>query len=201
MRARYRFTLRSYIVASVIFGIAVAIWMMRAENQRRVVRSVLDSHGRVTYAEMAIPISSRLVQLLGYDYFCSVDSVTLNPTEDSPADDQIHSIAGLRRLRSIAIWPRTQSANAKISDRETTKYLTVGYETPAYAINERDVAGGVTEEGLRALLKSHPNLQHISLISAHVSPDSPTYVEALAKIPSIEMLPNSAYDGRVTVPR
>lgn len=200
-RVRYRFTLRSYIIASAIVGIAVAIWTMHAENQRHVVVSVLQLHGRVIYAETTLPIPSGLVRLLGYDYFCSVECVMLYPTEESIADDQIRSITGLRGLRSIAIWPRTQSVNANMADHEITNYLTVGYETPAYAINEQDVAGGVSEAGLKAILTAYPNLEHLSLIGARVPLDSPTYSEAHAKIPSIEMLPHSAYNSREMVPR
>ena len=54
------------MIASVIIGVAVAIWIMRAESQRHSVDAVLQLHGRVVYTETALPIPSSLVRLLEY---------------------------------------------------------------------------------------------------------------------------------------
>ena len=62
--------------------------------------------------------------------------------------------------------------------------------SPSDRINHRS---SILASKRQAILTAYPNLQHLSLIGARVSLDSPTYFEARTRIPSIEMLPHSAY--------
>ena len=188
-RVRIQFSLRTFLIASVLVASLIALWVDRSQKQRSVAISILELSGEVCYTKPFVPAPADLVQFIGYDYFCSFDYVILYPTEDANADQQINVLKGVRQLQRLAIWPQsTRGAPVALIDREITgRYLCLGYKGVPYATNENDTPGGLSETGLEALLAILPNLKHLSMIAARVSPDSPIYCRARERIPSTQL--------------
>ncbi len=197
-RASLRMSLRQFLLAIIVVGTVIAMWAGDAKRQQSVARRVCEFGGQVNYTAPFIPIPSGLLRLIGYDYFCRIDFVGLYTTEDNPADEQIQILRQVRHLRSLAIWPQGTNASLDSLDIEIQDYLATGYQHIPAAVNERDRPGGLSEAGLVCLLEMRLNLEQLSLSSARISPESPVYLEARKRIPTIEMNTHSSFDSERT---
>jgi Leucine-rich repeat (LRR) protein len=145
-RRRFRFSLRTLMLALTVFGIWLGIETDRALKQRRAVEMVRKFGGMVGYRHQRIGTSNWdssvepwaprwLRQIMGEDYFVSVFEVYLanygNPV-DPPmgvlqrlTDDDIGCLAGLRRIErlDLARAPVTAQGLAHLVGLQNLEYL------------------------------------------------------------------------------
>jgi hypothetical protein len=103
MRLPKQFSIRAFFVTAVVIGVLLAAWIGRSEKQRAVVRAVCEHGGWVVYSEPVCPVGASFINYDGYDYFCSIDWITLYPTELEAADGQIKLLKDLPGLSGLGI--------------------------------------------------------------------------------------------------
>ena len=194
MRLPKQFSIRALLVTSVVVGVLLATWIGRSKKQQAVVRAVCQHGGWVVYSEPFGPFGASFINYVGYDYFCSIDWITLYPTELEDADEQIKLLKDLPSLNGLAILPYART-------REVTQvstppgYAHVGFETgpSPYGVNEPDFPGGLSVEGLDYLLKNHPELESLCLMSARIPKSSQSLKRAKSRIPNLQCKTHTAF--------
>jgi len=150
------FSVRTLLLVTTLLCTLLAIWIYRAKEQQRSVQAIRKTGARVRYDyEMSTssgkvakpPVWPWFIASLGPDYFCNVAAVTFYPEPPQEADELVKLLDGLP-VSHVAIWPGGKG-------RRTS---------PAIA------SGGLTDKGLTHLISEHPNLIHLSLLHARLSP-------------------------------
>ena len=184
MRLPKQFSLRTLLVTSIVTAISLAVWIERSRNQHTLVVSVCSAGGSVIYAKPLLPVPRIIVNSIGHDFVCSIDSIHLYPTEQVNADQQIKVLGSVSYLRRLAIWPGVKGEEIQDQNASRNAYSRIGYLPTPTGLH--DHPAGLTENGLRFLMEKLPNLEHLSLLSARISRDSEVAVDASAKISSID---------------
>lgn len=174
MKFRGKFSLRLLLVVCTLIAVAIAYWDARAKRQQAVTTAVGAVEGRVTYEDPSLPVPSFLVDLLGPDYFCQVKVITLYPTADSTADQQIMLLKDLPDLKRLAIWPGS-------------KGLTMAPTDPP---------GGLSDAGVDYLLTHFPQLEHLSLLSTQLSETGEKQLMGKTSITSLQYDNHSDFGKR-----
>ena len=198
MRARFRFSLKAFLVTSILIASCIALWADRSRRQHCCALSVLNLGGLVVYSNPSIPLPTWLVNSIGHDYFCSIHSVILYPTDESDADSQIEVLKDLPFLHRLAVWPcpitfPIGSMTATLG-KTSGQFALCGFVPPPTL--PANVPGGITEEGLRFLLENLPHLDHLSITSGRISQDSGWYLQAKRQIDSFEFATHTDFDSR-----
>ncbi len=106
-----RYTIRSLLLATLIIASLLAITFDRARSQKRGREWVAEQNGHVTFSHKYDPTTRSydhsaalltppwMVDLMGIDFFDSVDSVIL----DNQTVVELNSITDIRSLRTLAI--------------------------------------------------------------------------------------------------
>ncbi len=202
MRIPKQFSFRIFFVASIVVGIMLAAWIGRSQKQQAVAEAITNYGGWLIYSKPYLPIPSYMVNSVGHDYFCSIDSISLFPTDTLDADQQIKVLKDVPHLRELGIWPGARtcpiSPDSKSRKSINHPYAELGSQPAAssYGINERDFPGGLSEAGLDYLLETLPNLQFLALFSAKIPQDSESLNVAKKRITTIQCWTHSAFDQR-----
>lgn len=197
MRLPNQFSLRSFFVASALIGIMLAAWIGRSQKQKAAAEAISNSGGWLIYSKPRVPVPSWVVHSMGHDYFCSIDCVSLFPTDAFDADEQIKILENTPYLRSLGIWPgaRTRRIAANNKPRRSESYAEFGFEPipNSYLPNEWNFPGGLSEAGLDYLLETLPDLENLSLFSARIPQDSESLANAKKRIAHIQCRTHTAF--------
>ncbi|WP_254509814.1 hypothetical protein [Anatilimnocola floriformis] len=160
------FSVRTLLLLTTLLCVGLAIWTYRANRQKRLVASLHGVGARVVYDYVIVPRGAKLGEpfwlsrSLGQDYFHNVVGATFYPEPTEEADELIKLLDDAPGITRIAIWTGAKG-RASVSSKEP---------------------GGLTDKGLAHLLAKHPNLAHLSLTSARLSPAG---VEQMKKHPTL----------------
>lgn len=169
-----KFSLRLLFGLCALVAAIVGYWDAQAKRQMRVTQAVVQLEGRITYEESGWPVPRFLIDALGPDYFCHIKSITLYPTEDSPADQQVRVLEKLPHVRRLAIWPGAKGRMTALSD----------------------APGGLSDEGLAYLLKHFPQLEHLSLLSTRFTAEGAQRLDDQHSIVSLQYDNHSDFGKR-----
>ena len=174
MRFPRQFSLRTFSILCVASALCLAYWVTSARNQQQVANAITEFGGHVTYHKPSGVIPQFLISALGHDYFCAIDVVTLYPTAESPADEQIAVLENYPELENLAIWPGA-------------KGLTT---------SPTDPAGGLSDTGVDLLLTNNPRLRHLSLLAARITNEAEQKLLHAPSIESLQYQTHPAYGAR-----
>ena len=174
VRFSRQLSLRGFGILGVAIALCLAYWCASARRQQEIANAITGLGGRVTYREPFGLIPRFIVTALGNDYFCAIDGITLYPTAESPADEQMTVLTDLPKLASLAIWPGASG-------------LATGPTNPP---------GGLSDQGVDLLLKNHPDLRHLSLLAARITKDAELKLMQATNIESLQYQTHIAFGGR-----
>lgn len=174
MRFPRQLSLRTFAVLCVASALCLAYWGASAKRQQQLANAITELGGRVTYQKPSGYIPRFMISALGHDYFCAIDGVTLYPTAESPADEQIAVLGDFPELQNLAIWPGAKGFGTALTDPP----------------------GGLTDEGVALLLTNNPNLRHLSLLAARITNDAEQKLLQATSIESLQYQTHTAYGAR-----
>jgi hypothetical protein len=162
---RLRYSLRTFLIASIILVVAIGIWARRAMDQRERVRQLQGAHLNLKYDlelrrddDWFLPLQSSLAASLGKDWV----SVPIEAKAKARPvfSDDLKSLSKLRWLRSVDLQGSTadDAGLAYVAALPSLESLDLNYTL-------------VTSEGLTRLSSSQ-SLKHLNLGSSLVSPES-----------------------------
>ncbi len=169
-----QFSIRTLILGSVVVAILLSWWVSASERRRNVAQSIAKLNGRVSYSTVPTFVPKFAIDTLGHDYFCTIHGITLYPTLESNADEQILTLKALSEIKSLAIWPGCKGL----------------------AVAPKDPPGGLSDRGVDFLLSHLPNLQSLSLLSAQISGESERKLMTCSSINFLQYETHSEYGGR-----
>lgn len=175
MRFPRQLSLRAFAILCVALALGLAYWGTSIRRQQQVAITITELGGRVTYDEPSGFVPRFAITALGHDYFCAIGGITLYPTAESPADEQIAALASYPQLENLAIWP-------------SAKGLATAPKNPP---------GGLSDHGVDFLLANNPNLKHLSLLSARISEEAERKLLEATTIESLQFETHTAFGGRV----
>ena len=147
---RFRYSLRTFLVCVAMTATMVAVWLNRASRQKAAVEKLLASGAWVYFDDAAVPMkiddSGMFLHL-----FSSVKLITLRPTVEDCADDQLEIVADLPSLKQLTIWPGQTGT-------------TLDLRAP----------GGLTDLGVRTITDRLTHLEHLGVTAADCSDESLT---------------------------
>jgi hypothetical protein len=171
----FQVSLRVAFVLITALCIFLAVKAKQIRDQKHAVAAILAAGGRIHYDDQLDPTTCRPVratwmrrwlnQHVGSDYVGKVSAVTLYPTRDAPADEQVKMLVGIPYLRNLAIWPGGLGQ------------LTADSSAP----------GGLTDEGMRYLAEHLPHLRHLSLTASTVTSGGLEHLEELDGLESLQV--------------
>ena len=184
LRRMFRFSIRTLLLVTTVFGIWFGIHVHRTDVQRRSVAAIRDYGGWVRYdfqfpsseysykgfdpnAESRVP--RWILDRLGEDFFHSVVQVNLNYSEDSgtrqendnPSDEALQHLPGLPNIR-VLLLSDTQAGDASLRHLARLKKLERLY---MWDVNEVSDAGVAHLSNLR-------NLNYIHLSTSRITDES-----------------------------
>ncbi|HEV7222461.1 MAG TPA: leucine-rich repeat domain-containing protein [Pirellulales bacterium] len=145
-----QFSLRTVLVLVTLLCIALGLWVVPAERQRRAVAAIQELDGRVSYVE-ADPASEMfpltfLRRWLPPDYFNEIKYIALYRSKDTDA--------GLAHLQGLTSLQRLYLDNTQVTDAGLTHLHGLTSLQGLYLDNTQ-----VTDAGLAALRKALPHCQ------------------------------------------
>lgn len=168
-----QFSIRTLLLGSVAVALLLSWWVSASERRRKVAHAITELNGRVTYSTVPKIVPKFAIDTLGHDYFCTIEGITLYPTLESNADEQLLTLKALPELEWLAIWPGCKGL----------------------AVAPKDPPGGLTDRGVDFLLSHLTNLQHLSLLSAQISEKSEGKLNH-SSLKSLQYETQSAFGGR-----
>jgi len=174
MRFPWQLSLRTLLIFCVAIALCLAWWGASVRRQQRITIAVTDLGGRVTYHKSPALIPQFVIAALGHDYFCEIDVITLYPTADLPADEQITVLRDYPELKNLAIWPGA-----------------VGLAT-----SPKDPPGGLSDLGVDLLLENNPQLRHLSLLAARITGEAEQKLLQTTTIQSLQYQTHTEFGGR-----
>lgn len=145
---RLRYSLRTFLVCVAMTATIVAVWLNRASRQKAAVEKLIASGAWVYFDDTAVPMEldgSRLLLHL----FSSVKLITLRPTVEDCADDQLEIVADLPSLKQLTIWPGQTGTTLDLR-----------------------ALGGLTDRGVRTITDRLTHLEHLGVTAADCSDKS-----------------------------
>jgi hypothetical protein len=167
-------SLRTFFFAVTVIALLLAWWASASERQRRAAYAIDELGGRLIYSKPPTLVPNFAIVALGQDYFCSIVAVTLYPTPEIIADDQLLTLKALPGLKSLAIWPGCKGL----------------------AVAPKDPPGGLSDSGVDFLLSHLPNLRSLSLLSAQISRESERKLIDRSSIKTLQYETHSAFGSR-----
>ena len=162
-RWRFQFSIRSLLVMVVVVAIPCT-WLAeelraakaQAERQREAIATVKRLSGQISWTHPEIPGEGWLYNLLGDDFFGSVDTVYLCETIVTDAD--LEHLKGLTRLRTLILF-RAQITDSALEHLKGLKQL--------YTLNLRGT--NVTDVGLEHFKGSALRVSELDLSDTKVT--------------------------------
>ncbi len=169
----FQFRLRTALVIVTVLCIFLAWKAKQIRDQKQAVDAIRAAGGRVYFDDeldpnTCAPVQATwtrrwLIRRFGSEYVSTVSLVTLYPTKEATADEQVEMLAGIPDLRNLAIWPGGLGKS------------TLDDSAP----------GGLGDDGLRYIAAHLPNLRHISLTASTATIQG---LESLEKLGGLESL-------------
>jgi len=175
IRRWFRVSMRTALVLVTAFCIFLAVKARQIREQKQAVDAIRAVGGRIHFddqldPETCSPVTSTwtrrwLNEHVGQDYVAKASLVTLYPTKDATADEQVKLLAGIPYLRNLAIWPGGLGKS------------TLDSSDP----------GGLSDEGMRYLAEHLPNLRHLSLSGSTATIQGLKCLEKLEGLESLQV--------------
>jgi hypothetical protein len=179
----FRVSLRSALVIVTFLCICLAWKSKQIRDQKNSVDAILAAGGVVYYddeydANLRTPANTSrayrwLSKNLGQVYVAKVCGVTLYPTREFGADEQVKMLDGVPYLRSLAIWPGGRGKT------------TADVSAPS----------GLSDNGLRYIADNLPNLRHLSILASTATADGLRQLEKLDRFDSLQ--PGALHGGPI----
>ena len=173
--AWFRVSLRTALVVVTLLCVLLAVKAKQIRDQKQAVDAIRAAGGRIYFDDQLDPDSCAPVnatwarrwlnKYVGSDYVAKVSLVTLYPTKDSTADEQVEMLAGIPYLRNLAIWPGARGKSTADSN----------------------APGGLTDDGLRYIAANLPNLRHLSLTASTATTEGLEYLVKLDRFESLQV--------------
>ena len=171
-KSALRFTLRVSILALTVACVYLGVKANRVAKQRRAVKAILSSGGRVVYDHKArlgervySTVDGPLSQILDDDWFYSVEHVTLFGAGCNNA--VLRHVGALTSVRGVNLWAWADAPHEGYIGETTNQY---------------QPRAGVTDDGLKALA-TLPNLEFISFMGNRITDEG---IEQLKEFPALK---------------
>ena len=171
----FQVRLRTALVIVTVLCIFLAWKAKQIRDQKQAVDAIRAAGGRVYFddeldPETCAPVKATwtrrwLNRRFGSEYVAKVSLVTLYPTQQATADEQVKMLTGIPYLRNLAIWPGGQGKQ------------TLDSSAPA----------GLSNDGLRYMAANLPKLRHLSLTASTATIHGLESLEQLGGLESLQV--------------